>query len=252
MPDERLAMREMLKDKIRKTVDISQTAQSRGEPMPPLQKEIPADSKLIDLPDWKMNVGELQVPLSELITHRKSVRKYAAKPVTLHDLSYLLWATQGVRKKQDSDTVWRNVPSAGNRHALETYIAVRDVTGLEPGIYLYRPLEHALVFVHKPDDYQEQLSKSVYRQLFVSKAPLVFIWAAIPWRMEWRYSEASVKVIALDAGHVCQNLYLAAQSLGLGVCGVAAYDQELIDQFIQVDGKDEFVVYLGSVGHAAP
>lgn len=252
MPDERLALREMLKDKIRKTVDITKTAQSRGEPMPPVQKELPADTPLIELPDWKLNVGELQVPLSDLIATRKSVRKYVSRPLTLHDLSYLLWATQGVRKVLDNGSAWRNVPSAGNRHALETYLAVRDVSGLESGIYLYRPLEHALVFIYSPDDYQEQLAKSVYRQLFVSKAPCTFIWTAVPWRMEWRYSEASVKVIALDAGHVCQNLYLAAQSLGLGVCGIAAYDQELMDQFIKVDGVDEFVIYLGSVGHAAP
>ena len=249
MTNERLALREMLKDKMRKTVDLAQTAQSRGEPMPPLQKPLPEDIPLIRLPDWQHNVGELQLPFSELVAARKSVRKYAPRPLTMHELSYLLWATQGVRKVRDDKSAWRNVPSAGNRHALETYLAVRDVTGLEAGIYLYRPLEHALVFLYTPDDYSDQFAKAVYRQLFVAKAPCSFIWTTIPWRMEWRYSEASVKVIALDAGHVCQNLYMAAQSTGLGVCGIAAYDQELMDALVQVAGTDEFVIYLASVGH---
>jgi SagB-type dehydrogenase family enzyme len=66
--------------------------------------------------------------------------------------------------------------------------------------------------------------------------------------MEWRYSVAAHRVILIDAGHVCQNLYLACQAIGAGTCAIAAYDQNKMDEFLKVDGKDEFVVYLAPVG----
>lgn len=251
MSEKRIELRDFLKDKIRREVDFTQTAQQRGVPMPPIVKPLPVDTKLIPLPEWRETVGERQGPLSTLIASRKSVRKYGQQALSLEALSYLCWATQGLRMDRGDGSVWRNVPSAGNRHALETYIAVQNVTGLEPGVYLYRPQEHAVAFCHQNDHYFHELNEGVLRQVFVAKAPATFIWTAIPWRMEWRYSEASVKVIALDAGHVCQNLYMAAQSLDLGVCAIAAYDQERMDDFLQVDGTDEFTVYLASVGHLA-
>jgi SagB-type dehydrogenase family enzyme len=74
------------------------------------------------------------------------------------------------------------------------------------------------------------------------------IWTTIPYRMEWRYGAAAHKVIALDAGHVCQNLYLACEAIGAGTCAVAAYHQELMDQFLRVDGTDEFTIYIAPVG----
>lgn len=249
MDEKRLELREFLKDKIRKEVDGTKTAQTLGVPMPPITKPIPAGTKLIPLPDWRDDVAEQNVPFSTLVAGRKSIRKYGERALTLGELSYLCWATQGVRRDRGDGSVWRNVPSAGNRHALETYIAVLHVQGLEPGIYLYRPQEHALAFCHQNDNYVNDLNEGVRRQIFVAKAPVTFIWTAIPWRMEWRYSVASVKVIALDAGHVCQNLYMAAQSIDLGVCAIAAYDQKIMDDFIKVDGVDEFTVYLASVGH---
>jgi SagB-type dehydrogenase family enzyme len=80
---------------------------------------------------------------------------------------------------------------------------------------------------------------------------VTFIWTVIPSRTEWRYAEASYKVIALDAGHVCQNLYLACEAIGAGTCAIAAYNQDLSDSLVGVDGNEEFVVYLSPVGKTA-
>lgn len=66
--------------------------------------------------------------------------------------------------------------------------------------------------------------------------------------MEWRYGIAAYKVIAIDAGHVCQNLYLACEAIGAGTCAIAAYDQEAMDKILRIDGQDEFAIYLASVG----
>jgi len=87
-------------------------------------------------------------------------------------------------------------------------------------------------------------------QRFVGNGAATFLWTTVPARMEWRYAEASYKVIALDAGHVCQNLYLACEVVGAGTCAVAAYDQEAADTLLGVDGESEFTLYMAPVGKA--
>jgi SagB-type dehydrogenase family enzyme len=94
------------------------------------------------------------------------------------------------------------------------------------------------------------LKKALYDQLYEGTA-VCFIWTAVPYRMEWRYSTLSPKLIALDAGHVCQNLYLACEAIGAGTCAIGAYDQRAIDAFLRVDGVDEFAVYMAPVGKVA-
>ena len=85
-------------------------------------------------------------------------------------------------------------------------------------------------------------------QPYPGEAAVTFIWTAVPYRMEWRYGIVAHKVIAVDAGHVCQNLYLACEAIDAGACAMAAYDQEGMDELLRVDGQDEFTIYLASVG----
>jgi len=169
----------------------------------------------------------------------------------LEQLSFLLWCTQGVKKVFDrsgNKVSFRTVPSAGARHPLETYLCVLHVEGLEQGIYRYCPLEHQLEFLHAVDDLPNKTVDACLEQEFVGNSSVVFFWTAIPYRCEWRYAFMAAKLILLDAGHVCQNLYLAAEALSLGVCGIAAYAQEKSNYLLKVDGKDEMVVYIASVG----
>lgn len=77
---------------------------------------------------------------------------------------------------------------------------------------------------------------------------MVFVWSAIPYRTEWRYSVLSYKDILIEAGHICQNLYLACEAIGAGTCAIAAYSQKLMDALIGIDGEDELTVYLAPVG----
>jgi SagB-type dehydrogenase family enzyme len=130
----------------------------------------------------------------------------------------------------------------------ETYLAVNNVTGLEPGIYRYSALNHSLVFHRKVDGLGIKLTEASVGQSFVGKAPVVFIWSCKPYLGEWRYMGESHKVMLLDAGHVCQNLYLSAEALGLGTVGIGTYSQKLIDKLLQLDGEEEFVVYFAPVG----
>lgn len=218
--------------------------QEKDIPAPPRQKDYPQNAKLIDLPNpQKIKVDNDS--LKKLIPKRRSRRRYKDKEISLKKLSFLLWATQGVNEENDN---LRNVPSAGARHPFETYLIIRKVKGLENGLYRYIPFEHKLYFIKKIKKTAEVISRVCRNQRFVKRSSLLFVWTVIPYRTEWRYSILSHKVIAMDAGHLCQNLYLAGEALNLGVCAIGAYGQEKTDNILEVDGQEEFAVYGASVG----
>jgi SagB-type dehydrogenase family enzyme len=245
------ASREFLKDTIRQTVDFSRTDQSRGVPAPPLEKPFAAGQTRVNLASPGQWTGIGSVDLAAAIGNRQSRRRFTGQPLTLDEISFLLWATQGVHRQINAATALRTVPSAGARHALETYVCALRVDGLAPGCYRYLPLEHELLLEFPDNSLPDKLAVSTLGQSFVGQAAAVFVWTVIPYRMEWRYGMASHKVIALDAGHACQNLYLACEAIRAGTCAVAAYHQQLMDRLVRVDGEQEFVVYLAPVGKSA-
>jgi SagB-type dehydrogenase family enzyme len=240
--------RYFLKDTIRQTIDFSLTDQRKGVIPPPIEKPYDVNSKRIDLVARENFHSLVNMDLISAIENRKSHRQFRDEPLTFEELSFLLWATQGVRKRADEATAYRTVPSAGCRHALETYLCILNVTGLDMGIYRYLPLEHQLLLISLNENLPEDLVTATFYQSFIGKAPVSFIWTTIPYRMEWRYHIAAHKVIAIDAGHVCQNLYLACSAIGGGTCAVAAYHQEMMDKLLEVDGDNEFAIYLAAVG----
>ena len=221
-----------------------ETDQRKGIPPPPSQKPCPADATLLELvPPEKFSVG--RVPLSDVIAQRKSERSFLPEPLTSEELSFLLWATQGTRG--DSGRL-RTVPSAGARHSFETYLIVNAVNDVAPGLYRYLPLDHALLFLRSDPEFPEKVTAASRGQAFCGDSAVVFIWTAIPYRTEWRYGTIAHKMVAIDAGHVCQNLYLACGAIGAGTCGIGAYDHKEVDALLDVDGEDEFTVYLAPVG----
>lgn len=240
--------RYFLKDTIRRTIDFSQTDQSRGVPPPPIEKPFAPDAPRIDLPPVGQWRGVPRVAVEDAIRRRRSRRDFSKKPLSMDEIAFLLWATQGVREVLDSGTALRTVPSAGARHALETHLAALDVEGLPAGFYRYLPLEHQLLFEFQEANPGRKLAEAALGQWFVARSAAVFCWTAVPYRMEWRYGLAAHKVILLDAGHVCQNLYLACETIGAGTCAIAAYHQEAMDRLLRVDGQEEFTIYLAPVG----
>jgi SagB-type dehydrogenase family enzyme len=240
--------RYFLKDAVRLTIDFSETDQSRGLPAPPVQKPAPADGKRIDLTPAHAWKGIGKVDITAAIAERQSVRRFAPEPLSLDELSFLLWATQGIRSVASPSTAFRTVPSAGCRHSFETYLCVMDVPGFARGIYRYLPVEHQLLLLSEVPDLGPRIAQAALGQAFVGRSAVTFVWTTLPHRMEWRYGLAAHKVIAIDIGHVCQNLYLACAAVQAGTCGVAAYHQQALDDLLGVDGTDEFALYLAPVG----
>ena len=140
------------------------------------------------------------------------------------------------------------MPSAGARHAFETYLLVNRVDGLEPGLYRFIATRHALLRVEAPADADVQLTAASRQQEHILQSAVTFLWVAVVERMTWRYVERSLRYLFLDAGHVCQNLYLAAESIGCGVCAVDAFDDELVNPLVHADGVSQFTVYMATVG----
>jgi SagB-type dehydrogenase family enzyme len=240
--------RHFLKDSIRKTIDFSKTDQSLGIPPPPIEKPYKSNQDLVSLPPSSAFEDMYRIDLQYAIRKRQSHRDFTDKAISLTDLSFLLWATQGIRELIDDGHALRTVPSAGARHALETYLAVLNVEDLAKGFYRYLPIEHKLVVESHDSDAGEKIVKASFYQNWIADASVFFIWAAIPSRMEWRYGLAAHRVILIDVGHVCQNLYLASEAIGASTCAVAAYDQDLVDRLLGLDGNNEFTIYTAAVG----
>ncbi len=242
--------RNFLKDELRLQIDFRQTDQSRGVEPPPLQKPAAKGRQLIPLPGQDEWSAYRPTDLLEAISNRRSHRRFKDEPLSLNELALLLWATQGVKRVLAPSSALRTVPSAGCRHAFETYLLVNNIEQLASGCYRYLPIEHALVLEEEipRERLQPTLNQATLGQAFVASAPVTFVWTAIPYRMEWRYHTAAHRVILLDAGHLCQNLYLAAEAIGAGTCAIAAYHQQQMDQLLRVDGNNEFCIYLAPVG----
>jgi SagB-type dehydrogenase family enzyme len=239
--------REFLKADLWEQWESLHLDQRDGKPHPPIQKPYPENSTLIDLvPINEIKVGQMAV--IEAIQRRTSQRNYTGGELSLEELSFLLWTTQGVRRIiSGGQTVLRSVPSAGARHPFETYLFINNVENLVTGLYRYLGIEHKLLKLEASHQLLDQVHAGTYDQ-YVRDCAVVFIWTAIPYRTEWRYGLLAHKMIAQDSGHLCQNLYLACEAIGAGVCAIGAYNQQKLDDILGVDGEDEFTIYVATVG----
>ena len=226
--------------------NMGSTDQQKGAHQPPLEK--PYDNAGIINLKKPEETGENDVNLLKLINQRTSVRAYDVKGITPEELSYLLWCTQGVKSTKEGKATFRTVPSAGARHALETYLLINHVHSIKPGVYRYIASKHAIVPVNLEADAAENLLGACLGQGMVTTGAVTFFWAADIYRMAFRYGARGYRYIHLDAGHVCQNLYLAAESMGCGVCAIAAFDDDGTNAALGLDGVKEFVVYIASLG----
>ncbi len=241
--------RDFLKDTLRQTINFKFTDKQQGTSAPPIQKQTRENQKLINLPGMGAWDSYRGTDLLDAIFRRQSHRKFKSEHLTLAELAFLLWSTQGIKNKSRSGSTTRMVPSAGCRHPFETYLMVNCVEGLESGVYRYLPKEHALVLECLDKDLVDNLTLAAMGRVFIGSAPVTFVWTSIPYRSEWSYTTAAHRVILMDAGHICQNLYLAAEAIGCGTCAIASFKQELMDKLVKVDGVDEFTVYMAPVGN---
>ena len=223
------------------------TPEANGVPPPPLELPYDKNARTLNLPK-PAEVKVQDVDLRSVIENRKSVRNYSNEELSLGELLWLLWCTQGVKElRKDRPATLRNVPSGGSRHPFETYLLLNRVKEIQQGIYRFLALEHKLLEIRTGEDLCEEITQICGNQRFISKSAVVFIWSFVPSRTTWRYGPKSYKAY-LEVGHICQNLYLSAEAINCGVCAIGAYDMDEMHKALGIRRDDEFVVYVATVG----
>ena len=222
--------------------------QTLGVPRPDAIKV--RSGEIISLPA----IGTLkmpEMPLAKAIEQRRSVRKYSAVPLKQEELSFLLWASswaRDFRSTEQMEITFRNVPSAGSRHPLETFLDIRRVEGIKPGLYYYHPVKHCLILYDDSPEIAAKIYEGCMFQEMIPTAAVNFILTAVPYRTVWRYGQRGYRYLYLDAGHIGQNIHLAAEAIDAGACMIGAFLDEAMNDAIGLDGIEEFVIYIASVG----
>ncbi|UCH58069.1 MAG: SagB/ThcOx family dehydrogenase [Candidatus Bathyarchaeota archaeon] len=229
---------------------LEESDQNKGFPQPPLELRAEEGQRIIPLPDPR-ELSLRGVDLREVIERRRSVRVYSEQPFSLEELSWLLWACQGVKEVVGRPVTLRTVPSAGARHPFETYLLVNRVEGLEPGLYRFLAIDHKLAVVNLKGGIGDRIVEVCLGQRFVETCAVTFIFAAVTYRTYWRYGERGYRYMHLDAGHACQNLYLAAEAIGGGACAIGAFVDEELNKVLDLDGVEQFAIYITTTGKKA-
>lgn len=226
---------------------LAESDQMRGLVQPSLELSYDNENPTLDLPEPAViQLGSAE--LGKVIGKRRSIRSYTRKALSLQELSYLLWCTQGVQEVIPGSATFRTVPSAGARHALETYLLANNVDPLPKGLYRYLALEHKLLEVNREEKMADRIVEACLGQQFVKTSAVTFVWTAVVGRMKWRYGERGYRYLYLDAGHVCQNLYLSAESIDCGVCAIGAFSDDDMNRLLDLNGVERFVIYLAALG----
>jgi SagB-type dehydrogenase family enzyme len=189
------------------------------------------------------------MPLHDTLKARRSIRRFQQKPISEGQLSYLLWAATGIQRIEGGYE-FRTAPSAGALYPIETYLAANNVSNLENGLYHYSVKHRQLEQLGK-GDYGTAVAKAALGQLMCAQAAAVFIWSAIFQRCKWKYGQRAYRYIYLDAGHIAENLALAAVSLNLGSCEIGALYDDQVNAILDIDGTDESVICMAALGRPA-
>ncbi|MCP3931660.1 MAG: SagB/ThcOx family dehydrogenase [Bacteroidetes bacterium] len=208
----------------------------------PLYKTYPSAHK-IKLPyNWQLSEARI-VPLFQ---NRRSLRKYASEKLNLEEVSFLLWSSQGVTAK-GGDMLFRTIPSAGALYPIETYLSIHNVKGLDTGLYHFDVQNFALNLLEK-SYVGDRLSQACLAQSFVEKSAITFIWTGNYRRTMSKYGDRGFRYILFEAGHICQNLLIAAEALACGGCPIAAFFDDEVNTILNINEDDETALYVASVG----
>ena len=182
--------------------------------------------------------------VEKAIAKRRSERSFSGKTMSLAELSHILYYSSGITDKR---TGLRAAPSAGAAYPIEVYPVISNVEDLTRGIYRYIVASHELELVRE-GDFRQEMAQAARGERMIMRANVVLVLSAIFHRTQRRYRERAQRYILFEAGHIAQNTYLVATSMGLGACAIGAFYDEDFNRLLGVDGREESVLYLVAVG----
>ena len=216
-------------------------------PEPPHELPAKEGQTIIKLPNpKKFKVPDF--PVRKAIEHYEPVGFFSRSSITLKDLSYMLWCTQGFKKIVAETIQLRNIPSSGSRYPLETYFVACEVEGLETGLYRYLPKSHSVVAERIDSGLILEMSTASLNFKIMTRAAVTFLWVALPYRSVWALGNRGYRSVLIEAGHTCQNLIMAAANLGYEVFPTDMFHDEQITRLADLDPETQWPVYLAAVG----
>ena len=203
-------------------------------PTPSIERET-----VIELPEPQY---DSDVSLEQTLLQRRSIRSYTGEPLTLQEVSQLLWAAQGVTSPRG----FRTAPSAGALYPLQVYLLAGDVQDLTEGVYQYRPDQHQLVKVIDGDK-RTELCDAALMQSCVKDGAVVLVFTGVYERTISKYGDRGIRYVHIEVGHAAENLYLQATAMGLGMVTVGAFHDEQVAKLLNLS-PDEHALYIIPVG----
>jgi len=187
-----------------------------------------------------------KVSVERAIKERRTIRDFQPKPLTLNQLSQLVWSAQGIT---DERSGFRTAPSGGALYPLDLYAVVGEggVEGLESGVYHYLPASHSLQLVRKGDRRKEVASASLW-QMWVARAAVIFVITSEYERITRKYGKRGIRYAQIEVGHVGQNIFLQSGALGLGAGIVGAFRDDAVAKAIGAPEAHEPLLIM-PVGH---
>lgn len=227
--------------------DLATPDQLRGKPKPPFELPVKKGQKIRKLPDPRALPAK-DLGINDIIERWEPGGFFHRSELTLDDLSYLLWCSQGVRIVVGDQVTIRNVYSCESIHPLETYCAVEAVEGLAEGLYRYLPLSHRLVLERKDPDIAVHVAAACMNLPAVVSAAVTMIWCMVPYRGTWALGRRGYRAAFLDCGHACQQLICAAAAIGCGVRPIDLFHDDALATVLGADTTVEQPVYCAAVG----
>ncbi|MET3292931.1 UNVERIFIED_CONTAM: SagB-type dehydrogenase family enzyme [Brevibacillus sp. OAP136] len=206
----------------------------------------------LQYPDAEVRIplGKPDFPASpdlwELVQNRRVRRNFLNQPLTLNELNILLWGTQGITADM-GDYQLRTTSSAGALYPIETYLFINNVEGVEKGLY-HLDVEEWCLEGLKLEDVSEIAYLFTEKQEMARRAAVNFVWTAVVERTRQKYKERAYRYILWEAGYVAQNLHVAANGLGLGVCSIGHWFDKEMNEYLGIDGSEHLSVQMASVG----
>jgi SagB-type dehydrogenase family enzyme len=238
---------EALKSKTGDMEDYSAFQELAFAPAPSLVKDY-SDEEKVHLPQDYL---PLSLSLEKVMKSRRSEREYSGQPLTLRELSTLLYFSYGIRGYIPAYNVQRfplrMAPSSGGLQAIELYMTVNKVDDLRKGIYHYSPSNHSLELIYEGNFRRKMVNICIWQE-FIHDASVIIILSCVLERLLWKYGPRAYRYIHMDAGFVAENIYLVAAALRLGACAIAGFSEDKINDLLRIDDTDEFVTLLMAIG----